>query len=217
MTTTYLNNSFALSMTNMTKPAGIISIPLSPEAANAYLDSGFKSVIKYRSTADLVGAILGRDIEVPEEPENISLTAADKLIVAQYTGSRLKVGATELPENATLEFMLINAFELDESKKKIWKFWAGFGRMGELEGIFVATEEEVEGSYGQTVHFGEALGKHSDVSVKLEERNFTKVGAYPWFVAEFERRKLASGYNPLNYLNDEDWDDEPDEFETLEF
>lgn len=44
----------------------------------------------------------------------------------------------------------------------LYRYSKSFGRMGDLEGLFVAYKEDVEGASG-CVYFGEVLGKHSEV------------------------------------------------------
>ena len=41
--------------------------------------------------------------------------------------------------------------------------------MGELEGTFLASPEDVAEAMGKTIYFGEVLGKHSDIYGELEE------------------------------------------------
>lgn len=43
------------------------------------------------------------------------------------------------------------------------KYYEEFGRMGDLEGIFVCTRDELESLNGIDIYFGEVLGKHSEV------------------------------------------------------
>lgn len=94
--------------------------------------------------------------------------------------------------------------------KRVYRFSVYCGRMGSLKGVFVATAAEVKAAFGQTAHFGDALGKHSDVSVTLERGHFKTLTADPDFIAKFERFKLATGHNPLDYLHDDEADDEPE-------
>lgn len=46
---------------------------------------------------------------------------------------------------------------------KLYRFEVDYGRHGSLEGLFVSTEEELNLLNNTTIHFGEALGKHSEV------------------------------------------------------
>lgn len=97
--------------------------------------------------------------------------------------------------------------------KYLWKFCWEYGRRGNVEGLFIATEDEVRNSLGKEAYFGEILGKHSEVYGILEECDFEKVEI------EFEAiERLASylgdtwcGYNPLDYVNSEERSEEDDE------
>lgn len=91
-------------------------------------------------------------------------------------------------------------------KRYLWKFGWDCGRQGEIEGLFVATEDEVNNLIGKHVYFGEALGKHSEVSGTIEAGEIKKVEIDSELV-----EKVAmvlgnnwNGYNPLSYCNDED-------------
>lgn len=92
--------------------------------------------------------------------------------------------------------------------RKLYRFnWYG-GRMGYLHGMFAAEESDVANAIGETVHFGEVLGKHSDVTVELEESHMSVVTEDQDFIAKFESLGCASGHNPLHYVEDEGSDEE---------
>jgi hypothetical protein len=79
--------------------------------------------------------------------------------------------------------------------------------MGDLEGLFACTKEEYQGLIGATVYFGEVLGKHSDVMCDLSEFNLTVVSDDRdkiTVVEELIGTGTISGYNPLEYMSDED-------------
>lgn len=95
--------------------------------------------------------------------------------------------------------------------KKIYKFEADFGRMGDLEGVFVSTDEELEGLYGKEIYFGEVLGKHSEVILTLDVEHITEVTDDEKFIELFEQYDLANGYNPFDYYEEEDDEDDEDE------
>lgn len=59
--------------------------------------------------------------------------------------------------------------------KYLWKFYWDCGRMGDLETLFVATEEEIKDLIGKEANFGEVLGKHSEVYGTIEEKDITKI------------------------------------------
>ncbi len=74
--------------------------------------------------------------------------------------------------------------------------------MGDVDGIFVTTQEELDEAYGKEVYFGEILGKHSDVHGTLEETDITVLSDDQEFIAKFVEivGGNPSGYNPLNYI-----------------
>jgi len=91
----------------------------------------------------------------------------------------------------------------------LYDFYWDCGRQGELEGRFLATEEEVESIMGKEVYFGEVLGKHSNVYGTIEEGDLKLVTNNQDFLNEAKRLDidLCSGYNPLAYY-DEDYTDD---------
>ena len=95
--------------------------------------------------------------------------------------------------------------------KKLYKFNLNYGRMGELSGIFVADEKEVQGLLGKEVYFGEVLGKHSEVFCTLEEDNLKCLTDDQEFIAKFKEFNCESGCNPFDYV--EEGEDEEDEEE----
>ena len=91
--------------------------------------------------------------------------------------------------------------------KGIYKFYWDYGRMGEIEGIFVETQANVHLIEGKDVNFGEVLGKHSEVYDKIDIGDITLVTDDQDAVAMFERYNMNTGYNPFHYW-DEDYEDE---------
>ena len=95
--------------------------------------------------------------------------------------------------------------------RKIYKFEADFGRMGDLEGVFVSTDEALEELYGKEIYFGEVLGKHSEVVLTLKPDHITEVTDDEKFIELFENYGLENGYNPFDYYEEEDEDEEDDD------
>jgi len=88
--------------------------------------------------------------------------------------------------------------------QKIFRYYEDFGRMGDLEGIFVATEEEISNA-PETVYFGEVLGKHSDVYSDEWKKHITVLTDDQEFIARALFYGLCgTGYNPLEYFDDLD-------------
>lgn len=87
--------------------------------------------------------------------------------------------------------------------KGIYKFHWDCGRQGDVEGCFVADDSEVKSAIGKEVYFGEILGKHSEIYGTLEKDEIELTTTDPQVVSLFEQFKLASGYNPLEYLQED--------------
>ena len=88
--------------------------------------------------------------------------------------------------------------------KKLYSFFWDVRRMGSVEGLFIATDEEIMKGLGKDVYFGEILGKHSEVDGVLEEGDLTVMSESQDFIEELERvvgGRTVSGYNPLNYID----------------
>jgi hypothetical protein len=94
----------------------------------------------------------------------------------------------------------------------LYSFYVDCGRMGSLDGLFIATQEEVDKAIGKEVYFGEVLGKHSDVQGTLEAHEITLVSSdqdkVEWLLDLLGT--CVSGFNPLEYISqdDEDYEEE---------
>lgn len=94
--------------------------------------------------------------------------------------------------------------------EKLRKMCIYFGRMGKLEGLFFATDEQMASLVGKTAHFGDALGKHSDVSITFDEEQIKRIETIdlPAETIPLLKGKIEMGYNPLDYIEeeeDEEW------------
>lgn len=90
--------------------------------------------------------------------------------------------------------------------KAIYKFHWDCGRQGHVGGLFIANVENVKENLGKGVYFGEILGKHSEVYGTLEEGDLTVKTDDQDFISKFEEimgTGTISGYNPLDYIDDE--------------
>lgn len=78
------------------------------------------------------------------------------------------------------------------------------GRMGDVEGLFVTTREELAAGYGKSVYFGEILGKHSEVYGFLEEKDITIESDDEEFIDKLVSLlgEHISGYNPLDNIQE---------------
>lgn len=83
--------------------------------------------------------------------------------------------------------------------KKVYSFYWDCGRMGIVEGLFVADDATVKQAIGNRVYFGEILGKHSEVYGTLEENDLQELSDNPDVVA-FVEEHASIGYNPLHYI-----------------
>ena len=94
---------------------------------------------------------------------------------------------------------------MSKAGDKLWKFEWDCGRNGQLSGLFIATDVEVQSIFGEEVYFGEVLGKHSEISGMIEEREITLVtdDSYVIDVLYAECGKSVFGYNPFDYWEKE--------------
>ncbi len=84
--------------------------------------------------------------------------------------------------------------------KALYRFYWDCGRMGDVEGVFVADTTAIKEALGKEIYLGEALGKHSEVFGPLEDKDVTLLTEDQAFIAQFETfLPRGSGYNPLNY------------------
>lgn len=95
----------------------------------------------------------------------------------------------------------------EPSEERLYRFHLDCGRMGSLGGLFTATEADIKVLIGETVYFGEVLGKHSDISAVMEEEHFKMVSKDPDLVRLFNKYRLATGTNPLEIYADQDDED----------
>ncbi|MDN9010036.1 hypothetical protein [Brevibacillus laterosporus] len=94
-------------------------------------------------------------------------------------------------------------------EKFLWNFYWDCGRNGDLEGLFVASDNEIQELIGKRVYFGEVLGKHSDVYGTLEQGDFDKINLDSETVGKVAEVLGVSwsGFDPRHYLGEEDADD----------
>ena len=96
---------------------------------------------------------------------------------------------------------------------KLYRFCWPQRRGGDVEGLFVEDSDVVENAIGSNVYFGEICGKHSDVYGTLDEEDLTVVSEdqekISWLVDILGRS--ISGYNPFDYIEDQDELDEEEE------
>jgi hypothetical protein len=104
--------------------------------------------------------------------------------------------------------------------KALFKMDFDCGRMGNLEGVFIADTEDVEYLVNNkiSVYFGEVFGKHSEISGCVAESEIKQITTDENVIKIVEEYGLNSGYNPFEYTlctsetedipdNGVDWDD----------
>jgi hypothetical protein len=86
--------------------------------------------------------------------------------------------------------------------KYLYKFHWDCGRMGDLETLFVATEDEIKDLIGRDTNFGEVLGKHSEIYGTIEEKDITKIDLDPETVEKVSKILgiTWSGYSIFDYV-----------------
>lgn len=89
--------------------------------------------------------------------------------------------------------------------KVIYEFFWDCGRMGDLEGIFIAEEKDVKEAIGEEVYFGEVLGKHSEIYGVLNEKDLKIKSKDQDFIKKFEEIiPNGIGFNPIAALREAD-------------
>jgi hypothetical protein len=91
--------------------------------------------------------------------------------------------------------------------EKLYLFHWDCGRMGFLDGLFIADELAVEQIIGKEIYFGEVLGKHSEIYGTLEEKEIVVISDDPLVISKLkEHQRFGSicGYNPIKYYEDQD-------------
>jgi len=85
---------------------------------------------------------------------------------------------------------------------KLYKFFWDCGRMGEIDGLFVADDKTVAETIGKELYFGEVLGKHSEIYGTLKKKDLTIISEdqekINWLVDTLQGYSI-SGRNPLDF------------------
>ena len=83
----------------------------------------------------------------------------------------------------------------------VYKLNVSCGKMGYLDGVFVADDLYVKVliEHKVDVYFGEVLGKHSEIYGSISEDEIKLITNEKDVVALFEEYNFASGYNPFEY------------------
>lgn len=85
--------------------------------------------------------------------------------------------------------------------KGLYRLNVDCGRMGELEGVFIADKLDVEILLDESlsIYWGEVLGKHSEIYGSLEEGELIFITDDIKVIDLVEAYKLETGYNPFHY------------------
>jgi len=92
--------------------------------------------------------------------------------------------------------------------KKLYRFSVDYGRMGDIESVFTEDDAVVSKCIGKEVYFGEILGKHSNISVELEESQFEVLSDDPIVIDIIEKYIGETGHNPIGYIDYEVYEDD---------
>lgn len=94
---------------------------------------------------------------------------------------------------------------------KLYKYAEDFGRMGDLDGMFFATEEQHERFMGKEGYASDILGKHSEVYLQFNDETIEEVELSETTIEEMFAvfGYCISGISALDYF--EQWDEEEEE------
>lgn len=96
---------------------------------------------------------------------------------------------------------------MGKTKKKIYSFKWDVGRMGILEGLFVAYPEDIDSIIDKEIYFGEVLGKHSEIFGTIRKGDFEILSYNKTFTDDFIfnlGEGTIIGTNPFDYLDEEE-------------
>lgn len=103
MVVRFVTNAFSLNML-AEMPASIKVEEVGRDAAAA-LAAQAVSAVGHADTAAVFSSVLG--VPVPANRATVSLAKGDRVLVGQYRGPRLPEGATQLPEGATIQWIVV--------------------------------------------------------------------------------------------------------------
>ena len=107
----YLCNAFSLNMLPPGDAEHALRVrPLTLAAARA-LAADATSTVGHADTAVIFASVLG--LPVPCARTTLRVEPGDELLVGQYDGPRLALGATTLPEGASIRWMLVSVTDAE--------------------------------------------------------------------------------------------------------
>jgi len=100
---------------------------------------------------------------------------------------------------------------------KLYRYFEDFGRMGSLDGVFFATDEEHDRFMGRSAYESDILGKHSEVEMSFNEETVEEIPLSEITIEEMFEVLGAhiSGISPMEYF--EQFEDEEYSFEDDEW
>lgn len=93
----------------------------------------------------------------------------------------------------------------------LYRFNLDCGRMGDLSGIFIADQKQIDKIEGKNIYFGEVLGKHSEIYIDdfKAESFLTKLTDNSEFIENVKKfisdgDETISGFSPVEYFEEYD-------------
>jgi hypothetical protein len=99
-----------------------------------------------------------------------------------------------------------------EKEKMIWRFSYQMWNKRWLEGMFVATQEEIDWIEDKAINFGDKGNNGLDVVVRMDPEYFTMLNSDPEFVEQFQRTLKDTGNTPFVSLDREQYQEWESEF-----
>lgn len=91
---------------------------------------------------------------------------------------------------------------------KLYRFHWDCGRHGSIDSVLLLTDAEIDSHVGQSVCFGEVLGKHSHIDGTFDREDLTLLTDNQAFIAQAKSYGLVPrGLNPIHAI------DHPEEYE----
>ena len=102
----YLGNAFSLNMVAAEDLPRVRFVSCTLEEIKVWVnDYDWVSCVGHADTANIISGLLEKS--VPQNRTSVTLGLDDCMIVAQYKGPRLEEGATELPEDAEIQWIYV--------------------------------------------------------------------------------------------------------------
>jgi hypothetical protein len=148
------------------------------------------------------------------EPYRMSVGNASFMSSNSHSMTSVEDGKRQAQEHFEKRFAdeyltLVKDEKSTDSGKVVFNFLWDCGRQGSVEGIFVATRDEVEQLIGKEVYFGEVLGKHSEIYGEIKPGDITEISDDQSAI-NFVNNHLegGTGFNPFDYLPEEEEEDD---------